>query len=77
MMALLLSAVAVFLVACGGEGEVVEVTRMVEVEVPTEVTREVQVEVAGESTTTVEQVQVAVEFAGGGDTLARFRTAAR
>ena len=70
-MALLLSAVAVFLVACGGEGEVVEVTRIVEVEVPTEVTREVQVEVAGESTTTVEEVQVAVEFAGGGDTLAQ------
>lgn len=48
---------ALILVACGG-GETVEVTRIVEV------TR--VVEVAGESTTQ----EVAVEFAGGGDTLA-------
>lgn len=54
------------LVACGGgEGETVEVTRVVEVEV----TR--VVEVAGEGGEAAAPEQVAVEFAGGGDTLAQ------
>lgn len=48
---------ALLLVACGGEGETVEVTRLVEV------TR--VVEVAGEASTQ----EVAVEFAGAGETL--------
>lgn len=54
---------SLILAACGGEPEVI----VEEVEVPVEVTRIVEVPVEGETTTE----QVAVEFAGGGDTLAQ------
>ncbi|MDJ0752970.1 MAG: amino acid ABC transporter substrate-binding protein [Ardenticatenaceae bacterium] len=74
-----LLALVALLAACGG-GEPEVVTETIEVPVEVEVTREVEVEVTREVETVVTETvtetsteQVAVEFAGGGDTLSEIQ----